>query len=726
MTEINGPIIDAGFKVVGGGEEKKSPTAETQPDNVSNNTSSNLSAEAEQIPLTFEQKLDGLTRDNEQGPAPVTDPKLLKLIGALKMPQNQTREGIQRLINQGNRWYYETDDLGFENQWTILGAVIAGKLQEITSQANSTSEGEGTLERIAKAVEKSADLSQSQAKANEVEVASLKDDKAAQLKYFRSLVEQIEDGHADTRDWANSLTVKNIEAAYRNMVPEVKEEIEARLALHDASRLIYEANGHITSPKSDASAMTIGKAANEARERGHELSKHIIEYLLGDKIPDLKISLAWDRLQEVNIYDRRPLKEGEEKIPTYDDYIAIANYQKFVDNLITSGLVLDQVQLKAVYEFLKGKKFNLKKEGQLKPEVKDFLDKNNIPEACVEGLFKTDDLSELRDTDVALGKVKPTYYTDSNIARKEAVGRIIIERIASLGNIDIEKAKRSLLLAEKLSTATLETSIFNKRALAGSDDLAEMIDFDSWRKNRKKVGRDYGPLVTEGLIKGIGGSFFRTLKPELNVGDPSKDGTFYIDNTYPLWSDEINKKLLGEIKEGSWVNYCTVNLGRFSTVKDLLLETQIKPGDINIYYLRDKAVAAFNTADSYMLPKAVKDKIKEEHPEEEAEEIIRKREAKYAIGPNMLRYLWILGVVSEALIEPTVSGWDRNSIRALQKTVSIDNLSQDESVGPFIPPELWNLISKKVGIEERLMKLEAYTGFISGIGQGKSLGGKKR
>lgn len=684
---------------------------------------------------TFEQKLDALTQDNEQGPAPITDPKLKKLIGALKMSQNQTPQGIQRLIDQGNQWYYETEDSGFENQWTILGTVIAGKLQETGSQTTG-GEGQGTLERIAVAVERSVTLSQSQAKANEVEVSKLKGDKEKQLAYFRPLVEQIEDGHVDTRDWANSLTVKNIEAAYRIMDPEVKEEISVRLALHDASRLVYEANGHITAPKSDAGALTIGKAANEARSRDHELTRHVMEYLLLDKIPGLKVSVAWDCLQKVNIYDRRD-SEKKAKIPTYDDYIAIANRLVFANNLKKAGINLGEHDFSTIWDFLVANKFDLIEDKKLKPEIENFLKRYNIAKEQVQGLFKTDDLSELRDTDVLLGKVKPTYYTDSNTARKEAVESVILGEIMAAGGegFTLEAARRSLLLAEKLTIATLETSIFNKRALAGSDDLAEIIDFDKWRKNRKMAGgRDYGPEITEGEISSLGGSFFRTLKPELKIGNEMSDGIYFVDNKYPIWASQIAKGengsvegLIIEIKEASWVTYCTVTLGRYNTVKELLLDTKPKPGDIDIYYLREK-VAAFNTVDPHKLPKSLKKEIEKNYEDDKAgaDEEKRKRELSWPMGSQMLRYYWILGVVSEALMEPMVSGWDRAAIRALEKAVCVDRLSPDPSVGTFLPRKVWDSIAKQVGVEQKLAKLELYSGFRSGFGQGKSSGGKKR
>jgi len=127
-----------------------------------------------------------------------------------------------------------------------------------------------------------------------------------QRAYVRYFLDSIENSNRDSHDFAISYITNALEASLNKMVPTVRDEVEARLSLHDCAELVRQANGWIQRPKG-ISGMTIGDAASEALRRGHEIDRKKLETLLKkyDRetrvgMPGLIVGEAWDLLQDVN------------------------------------------------------------------------------------------------------------------------------------------------------------------------------------------------------------------------------------------------------------------------------------------------------------------------------------------------------------------------------------------------------------------------------------------
>jgi len=117
------------------------------------------------------------------------------------------------------------------------------------------------------------------------------------------------------------------------------------------------------------------------------------------------------------------------------------------------------------------------------------------------------------------GEEKPpkTYYTDPNAERRRAKHELLVEELGGgkkASKVADEAAQKSLQLAEKLTIATLETSVFNRASKSGNDQLAEAIYLKEWREGRKEKGRVRGPRIHEGAIPGFGTSWLRERSEE--------------------------------------------------------------------------------------------------------------------------------------------------------------------------------------------------------------------
>ncbi len=336
---------------------------------------------------------------------------------------------------------------------------------------------------------------------------------------------------------------------------------------------------------------TIGRFATVAAERNHDLTRSVLKTLLEKGLPGLDIAYAWDLIQDVNF-----------------------NYFSYLEE----------------------------------------IDRNNPDD---EKLIKKDDKSMLIpvDDDISAGLVPVNFYADSDGRRKAAVKKFLIEKITVKLNGDAQAARKSFQLAEKLTIATLETSVFNRTAMTGNDQLSEIIGLKGWRKNRAKKGRDRGPLAHEKLIEGFGTSWIRQFqKKDKRVG-----------NKEPLLAENIDFDKIGE---DSWTYFCTVLIAKYQSLKELILNRSPKPGEITQSFLQ-KAVDYFNKAESST------------------------EEAKN------LRPIWILGVVDLALTDASL-GWDARSIGDLGRVVSKEKLS--DKAGVFLSEKRWEYILKKLNYRKRI------------------------
>jgi|GEM_PF-2238479 len=294
--------------------------------------------------------------------------------------------------------------------------------------------------------------------------------------------------------------------------------------------------------------------------------------------------------------------------------------------------------------------------------------------------------------DEPMGKTPVNYFTDSTSERKNAVRNYMVNFLVRKG-LSEREAEKSLQLAEKLTIATLETSIFNT-SMTGSDDLSEIIYLRRWRKGRALPGKDRGPRCHEDLIPGFGQSWLRSM--------------INLENDQMLTSHIIKKRVIGKIREGSWEYYGTVIVGRYAAMKGAILETTWEPQDRPTWGTQfTKMVAHFDTCD------------KPETDENTGIAIAKQ-------GPLGLRGLWATGVLDRALLNK----WTPQNIKDFMQALVQERLS--ETAGTFLSPNILSWILQYINLETRMAKavgretLSEMVGaiFPSGGGGGKR-GGRK-
>lgn len=260
------------------------------------------------------------------------------------------------------------------------------------------------------------------------------------------------------------------------------------------------------------------------------------------------------------------------------------------------------------------------------------------------------------DDEVELGVELANYYTDPNPQRKAAVRRLMVEELG--GN---EDADRAVKLAEKLAIATLETSVFNRSALTGNDELAEIIGLKGWRTRRAEPGRNRGPRIHERSIEGFGTSWLRTNTENGNV-------------KRPIYAEDVR---INRVKEGHWMFHCSVAVSRYHNLRKLILDRAPKP-EFDKNFLQS-AVVYFNTAD-------------------------KPAEGKKN-GPKSLRTYWVLGVVDIALAEEAL-GWNAKNFADFARTLTREELSP--GAGTFITPEQWKWVEEKTRLKSRMRNMGLY------------------
>lgn len=282
---------------------------------------------------------------------------------------------------------------------------------------------------------------------------------------------------------------------------------------------------------------------------------------------------------------------------------------------------------------------------------------------------------ELRDDEIALGKVPSNFYVDSDSVRKAAVREYLISKLG-VGEV----GRKSLQLAEKLAIASLETSVFNRRALSGNDQLAEIISLREWRKGRRATGRARGPQIHEDAIPGFGKSWLRSLDEE-------------IATDRPLYSKNVS---ISKIKEGSYSAFCTTIVARYYLLRGLLLDRGPKPKTIDKTFLQE-AVVYFNTADPQKLTPEEETRCRTEEEKEALKRSIK-------CGDLLLRVWWLAGVADMALAKEDLE-WDADAFNELKKAAIREELSPE--AGSFITENQWRWIEKATDLQVRLLKLIA-------------------
>ena len=496
-----------------------------------------------------------------------------------------------------------------------------------------------------------------------------------QRLYIRKFLDNIENSNRDSHDFAISYIVNALEGSLEEMAPSVRNEVEARLSLHDCSELILQANGWLQRDQEKVGyGFTIGSAAAKAKEWHHDLTRKKIEILFRNSmdggLPGLKIPEAWDKMQEA--------------VFNYDRYVSLA----LNDRLLVLARDLKENKSrnfsneeinKAINWIRKNKAFSFKRldENQKKQVEKMRLKENDFSQFFnLKGLEKFDD--ELGQ------KIPSNFYTDSEGIRKEAVRRHIISELGGDKN-----AEKSLQLAEKMAIATLETSIFND-ASTGNDHLSEIVYLEDWRKGRTEKGRNRGPEIHENLIPGFGQSWLRYI---------SEDKTRNLEKTERVLNSEEVIKNIDKIKEGSYSYYTALVLTRYSLLKGYLMNRTLEPLKIDKNALQGLIVLFLN-ADKPVLTNEEKERFGGGKSEAAKKYLKQRRD-----GPLKLRTLWLLGIVDSALSNEALN-WDSMAFRELRKAVTMEILSKE--AGTFISPKQWQWIERKTGLSGRLALLTLY------------------
>ncbi len=177
-------------------------------------------------------------------------------------------------------------------------------LQKKTEQAKPFSSKE-LAEEIAKAERKSV--------LGELDLGLPSKEKVAeQRRFVRNILEKIESSSRDCHDLTISSLVFSLESSLGKMNKNLKEEVESRLALHDSSELIKQANGWISRPEG-MTGLNMGLAMEEAVRRNHELNRRKVKFLLNNNkkegLVGLNVPKAWDLLQNAVFNYEKILKE---------------------------------------------------------------------------------------------------------------------------------------------------------------------------------------------------------------------------------------------------------------------------------------------------------------------------------------------------------------------------------------------------------------------------------
>lgn len=548
------------------------------------------------------------------------------------------------------RYYYETNLSVLSTEYMAR----RGETQRETEDRRAAQEAEverrhrEALGRVEEALRQQAEAAERQSKTfsgeDTLDLSNLTEDE--QRAFVRKILDTIENLSRDCFDWSISASVKKLETSLASMKESVREEVRARLALHDSSELIKQAGGWIQRPEGNP-GHTIASAAAEALRRGHSLERDTIRIFMetdpAKKLSGLDTARAWDLLQDANFRYEAILEEiNMEMLKSEMEARGVSNSDILRTFSLLQKVKFDEKMLRENKDADKRDILTPSEKAELAGRLTDY----SIKFHSTNGLVPRDDEKEN-------GKVPASFFSDSSGERRNAVRQRIIRMLNAEG-VD---GTKSLQLAEKLSIATLETSVFNRTSMTGNDQLAETIGLKGYRKGRSDTGRNRGPLIHEGAIAGFGKSWLRNeRKTKDNVEEP-------------LLASEIN---IEGIKEGGWSYYCTVVVGRYHSLRELLLDRKPKAGSIDLNALQS-AVVYFNTADK---------------PKDEEK-----------CGEAMLRVWWLAGVVDMALTNIDLE-WGVDEFEKLRMAASVLPLSSD--AGTFITRAQWDWIMKATNYRGRI------------------------
>jgi hypothetical protein len=193
------------------------------------------------------------------------------------------------------------------------------------------------------------------------------------------------------------------------------------------------------------------------------------------------------------------------------------------------------------------------------------------------------------------------YLTDTDRKRRRDVWNLLALKLHVDTGIDMESAKKSIELAERLTIITGETSTFNRKG-GGGDKLARAYNFGYWTENGND-GQGAGPLFTRNKIPELGKSYLRTLL----------EGEGRNTDRLNIFDVKTSK-----MRGATWTKWAK-NLEQVEKCMDYLTDTRIpRPSEVDAEFIQERAKAF---------------------------DLLDEPDAKSGLGKKNLRYWWAYGLV---------------------------------------------------------------------------------
>ncbi len=256
-------------------------------------------------------------------------------------------------------------------------------------------------------------------------------------------------------------------------------------------------------------------------------------------------------------------------------------------------------------------------------------------------------------SDAFFGKKYINYEYDLKEEDKTMVYNYMIKELGG-----DEKARKALQLAEKMFTASGESSVVNVGFVNG-DDLSEAIHFGRFREDDAKPGKtkNSGPDVHRGWIKNLTSGWLRNFS---GVNDPDK----------PILADIIKNNLDNLEGKKDFYTYHGVIIGKKTgPLKELLLSKKLeKPEEIvDIDFFRSK-IDLFNKLDPQ--------------------------------NKKSLRVFWVAGLLQSQMMNRN-NLWDSDHISSLKRILTKESLTlKGQPVEFFLTKEEWEWMAKTINLKK--------------------------
>jgi hypothetical protein len=491
----------------------------------------------------------------------------------------------------------------------------------------------------------------------------LPETKEEQLKFVRAHLHRIEKSGLSCADINISSKVSMLEGFLPEMDQKVAAEVRTRIAIYESSVQIRNAAGYISSENAARAShrLVIGAAAKNAVNQtieGRGLRRETVRVFKGNEMEGLDTAGAWDLLQDANYFYPKILKEVNESILAGMSGLRPAERRRAYE--ILEGIKFDRTKLEEGYVP------DVEADEKLTQGDRTWLMSKLTEEQLA--AFHPIESYQLRDDEITQGKVLVCYYSDPDEVRKEAVREHLAAKLGGGSN-----AKKALELAERFAVGSLETSVWNRTAMFGNDELAEVVGRQGWIAGRLAPGKVVGPLVTQGLIKGYGTSWIRM----------HRKGGYEADNVdQPLYSRDIDVNSIGA---ASWETHCGLALTRYHLLSQLLLDESPAPMEGDNFV---RSLEFFKLRGPWFI-------------------------AADPSGKRQMRVKYLLGLVDIACAKPRL-GWDQSNIDELGVVVTDENFSEDENLPEeersFICKDDWEEILSQLDVTERMKGNAAWRG----------------